>query len=175
MRVARQHPLHLQVTRTNNGKFLVNHNAGDIIGNNDRNGSVIGIGNNDDNRNVEHNQRQRQQQQQQQQQQEQQQPQQQHHQQEERNRESINGNSLQYQQIQNRSNNKTSEGLANVVSNAAFPTCESTVQTKHQGPKLLGERFLLCGPAEGSALHRCVDVKTGQQLVAKVSLYVFAY
>lgn len=38
---------------------------------------------------------------------------------------------------------------------------------EHHGPIVLGDRFLLLGPAEGSALYRCVDVHTGQQLVAK--------
>ncbi|XP_034938472.1 tribbles homolog 2-like [Chelonus insularis] len=47
-----------------------------------------------------------------------------------------------------------------------FPSCES-VPTAHHGPTILGDRFLLVGPAEGSALYRCVDVQTGQQLVAK--------
>lgn len=39
----------------------------------------------------------------------------------------------------------------------------------HGGPTVLGDRFLLLGPAEGSALYRCLDVQSDQQLVAKVS------
>lgn len=94
MRVAvtsRQHPLHLQVTQTSTGKFLVRNNQ-DV-----------------------------------------QQP-------------------------------KKSEETP--VSPVAFPSCEP-VKTAHQGPTILGDRFLLLGPAEGSTLFRCVDVKTGQHLVAK--------
>ncbi|KAH0554150.1 tribbles homolog 2-like [Cotesia glomerata] len=52
------------------------------------------------------------------------------------------------------------------VSPVVFPSCEFVPTTQH-GPTILGDRFLLVGPAEGSALYRCVDVQTGQQLVAK--------
>lgn len=55
------------------------------------------------------------------------------------------------------------------VSPVVFPSCESVPTTQH-GPTILGDRFLLVGPAEGSALYRCVDVHTGQQLVAKVRI-----
>ena len=92
--VSRQHPLHLQVTQTSNGKFLVRNNQ-DV-----------------------------------------QQP-------------------------------KKSEETT--VPPVVFPSCEP-VKTAHQGPTILGDRFLLLGPAEGSTLYRCVDVKTGQHLVAKVSI-----
>lgn len=92
MRLARQHPLHLQVTRTNNGKFLVNPNS--------------------------------------------------------------------QQDVHQPSSEETP------VAPVVFPSCEP-VPTAHHGPTILGERFLLVGPAEGSALYRCVDVQTGQQLVAK--------
>lgn len=93
MRLAnRQHPLHLQVTRTNNGKFLVSPNG--------------------------------------------------------------------HQDV----NQTTCE---ETVPPVVFPSCES-IPTAQHGPTILGGRFLLVGPAEGSALYRCVDVQTGQQLVAKV-------
>ncbi|XP_015610356.1 tribbles homolog 2 [Cephus cinctus] len=92
MRVARQHPLHLQVTRINNGKFLVNPNN--------------------------------------------------------------------HQDVHQPSSEEAP------VSPVVFPSCEP-VPTAHHGPTILGDRFLLVGPAEGSALYRCVDVQTGQQLVAK--------
>ncbi|KAK0158721.1 hypothetical protein PV328_009693 [Microctonus aethiopoides] len=92
MRLAnRQHPLHLQVTRTNNGKFLVSPNG--------------------------------------------------------------------HQDV----NQTTCE---ETVPPVVFPSCES-IPTAQHGPTILGGRFLLVGPAEGSALYRCVDVQTGQQLVAK--------
>ncbi|XP_046737206.1 tribbles homolog 2-like isoform X2 [Diprion similis] len=142
MRVARQHPLHLQVTRTNNGKFLVNSN-----------GSQHDVGG-QQRRQHQHLQQQQLLQQQQQQQQQQRQQQQQHQQ---------RGNGDQQQLQQKTTNEETTNGN---VSTAAFPSCES-VPTPNHGPTLLGERFLLVGPAEGSALYRCIDVKTGQQLVAK--------
>lgn len=94
---ARQHPLHLQVSRANNGKFLVSPNSQDIS----------------------------------------QQP----------------------------SNDETNPVPPAVV----FPSYEP-LPTDHHGPAILGDRYLLLGPAEGSALYRCVDVHTGQQLVAKVSI-----
>lgn len=53
----------------------------------------------------------------------------------------------------------------------AFPSCEPRVPVTHPGPTLLGERFLLLGPAEGSALYKCVDTHTGEQLVAKVGFF----
>lgn len=93
----RQHSLHLQVARTNNGKFLVCPNNSQDIG---------------------------------------QQP----------------------------TNDET-----NSVPAVVFPSYEP-VPTDHHGPTILGDRYLLLGPAEGSALYRCVDVHTGQQLVAKVSI-----
>ncbi|XP_043480523.1 tribbles homolog 2-like [Leptopilina heterotoma] len=53
------------------------------------------------------------------------------------------------------------------VAPVVFSSCEP-VNTDHQGPTILGDRFLLLdAAAEGSALYRCVDVKTGQQLIAK--------
>ncbi|XP_012276227.1 tribbles homolog 2 [Orussus abietinus] len=94
MRVStrQQHPLHLQVTRTNNGKFLVSPNS------------------------------------------------------------------------QEPAQQAASEEAP--VSPGLFPSCEP-VPPAHQGPTILGDRFLLLGPAEGSTLYRCVDVTTGTQLVAK--------
>lgn len=93
----RQHSLHLQVARTNNGKFLVCPNNSQDIS---------------------------------------QQP----------------------------TNDET-----NSVPAVVFPSYEP-VPTDHHGPTILGDRYVLLGPAEGSALYRCVDVHTGKQLVAKVSL-----
>lgn len=93
---ARQHPLHLQVTRTNNGKFLVSPNNNQDI-----------------------------------------------------------------------SQQPTSDET-NPVPAVVFPSYEP-LPTDHHGPAILGDRYLLLGPAEGSALYRCVDVHSGQQLVAKVS------
>lgn len=122
MRVARQHPLHLQVPRPNNGKFLVSSN-----------------GNSQD---VHHHHHQPQPQQQPQQQQSQQQ---------------------QSQQQQPASDE------ASAVSTVVFPSYEPVPHDLHGGPTILGDRFLLLGPAEGSALYRCLDVQSGQQLVAKVS------
>ena len=60
---------------------------------------------------------------------------------------------------------------ASPPASVAFAGCgePSPAQPDQHGPTLLGERFLLVGPAEGSTLYRCVDVQTGQQLVAKVS------
>ena len=62
------------------------------------------------------------------------------------------------------------------VSPSVFSPCEPNTrseeqqqQQQQQGPALLGDRFLLLGPIEGSSLYRCVDVQTNQQLVAKVS------
>lgn len=96
----RQHPLHLQVARTNNGKFLVSPT---------------------------HN--------------------------------------------QDISQQPTSDETSS-VSAVVFPSYEP-LPTDHHGPTILGDRYLLLGPAEGSALYRCLDVHTGQQLVAKVSLQSF--
>lgn len=102
-----QHPLHLQVTRTNNGKFLVSPNGQqDNINNGDR-------------------------------------------------------------RLQHRQSPNCDEASAVVSRNVGFPSFE-TASSPPQGPTILGDRFLLVGPAEGSALYRCVDVTTGQQLVAKV-------
>ena len=113
MRLAnRQHPLHLQVTRTNNGKFLVSSNS-------QQDGSQL---------------------------------------------------LLQQQQQQQSPPPPTGcEETSTVVSPSpvVFPSCEP-VQNSHQGPTIIGDRFLLLGPAECSALYRCVDTHTGQQLVAKV-------
>lgn len=61
------------------------------------------------------------------------------------------------------------ENSAVVPPSCVFPSCESVPTDLHGGPTILGDRFLLLGPAEGSALYRCVDVHNGQQLVAKVS------
>ncbi|KYN20391.1 PREDICTED: tribbles homolog 2 [Trachymyrmex cornetzi] len=107
MRVARQHPLHLQVsTRINNGKFLVGtNNSQDVVH-------------------------------------QQPSPQQQQH--------------------------STSDESSAVVPGCVFPSCESVPTDLHGSPTiLLGDRFLLLGPTEGSALYRCVDVHNDQQLVAK--------
>nr|XP_034173135.1 tribbles homolog 2 [Osmia lignaria]XP_034173136.1 tribbles homolog 2 [Osmia lignaria] len=90
----RQHPLHLQVTRTNNGKFLVSPNSS-----------------------------------------------------------------------QDLSQQPTSDET-NSVPAVVFPSYEP-LPTDHHGPTILGDRYLLLGPAEGSALYRCVDVHTGKQIVAK--------
>jgi len=111
MRVARQHPLHLQVsTRTNNGKFLVGtNNSQDVVH-------------------------------------QQPSPQQQQH--------------------------STSDESSAVVPGCVFPSCESVPTDLHGSPTILGDRFLLLGPAEGSALYRCVDVHNDQQLVAKVRLEI---
>lgn len=110
MRVARQHPLHLQVpTRTNNGKFLVGPNG---------------------NQDVVHQQPSPQQQQQ----------------------------------------PASDESSAVVPPSCVFPSCESVPTDLHGCPTILGDRFLLLGPAEGSALYQCLDVHNGQQLVAKVSI-----
>lgn len=91
-------PLHLQVTRTNNGKFVV----------------------------------------------------------------SPNGQRELHRRLPRQPVNEDNAGVAPVV----FPSCEPA-NTARQRPTILGDRFLLLGPAEGSALYRCVDVQTGQQLVAK--------
>uniref|UniRef100_A0A0C9R441 TRIB2_0 protein n=1 Tax=Fopius arisanus TaxID=64838 RepID=A0A0C9R441_9HYME len=100
MRLAnRQHPLHLQVTRIQNGKFLVSQNG--------------------------HN-----------------------------------------QDVMQSSCDETTTATTTVAP-VVFPSCEA-IPTDNAGPTLLGNRFLLVGPAEGSALYRCVDVQNGQQLVAKV-------
>ncbi|XP_043287614.1 tribbles homolog 2-like [Venturia canescens] len=105
MRLAnRQHPLHLQVTRTNNGKFLVSPNG---------------------------------------------------------QQDTNNNRPQQHQQTAN-----CDEASAVVAPNVAFPNFE-TVSTPPQGPTILGNRFLLVGPTEGSTLYRGVDVDTGQQLIAK--------
>ncbi|XP_066582727.1 tribbles homolog 2 [Prorops nasuta] len=99
MRVAstRQHPLQLQVTRSNNGKFVVVPN---------------------------------------------------------------NQQDLQQQPV--------SDETGSVSPANFFSKCEpAPAATDHHGPTILADRFLLLGPAEGSALYRCVDVQTGQQLVAK--------
>ncbi|XP_011310143.1 tribbles homolog 2 [Fopius arisanus] len=99
MRLAnRQHPLHLQVTRIQNGKFLVSQNG--------------------------HN-----------------------------------------QDVMQSSCDETTTATTTVAP-VVFPSCEA-IPTDNAGPTLLGNRFLLVGPAEGSALYRCVDVQNGQQLVAK--------
>lgn len=111
MRVARQHPLHLQVpTRTNNGKFLVGLNGGQDV---------------------------------------------------------VHQQPLPQQQP------TSDENSAVVPPSCVFPSCESVPTDLHGGPTILGDRFLLLGPAEGSALYRCVDVHSGQQLVAKVSIEIF--
>lgn len=112
MRVARQHPLHLQIpTRTNNGKFLVGLNGGqDVV----------------------------------------------------------------HQQPSPQQQPAGDENSAVVPSSCVFPSCESVPTDLHGGPTILGDRFLLLGPAEGSALYRCVDVHSGQQLVAKVSERFFS-
>lgn len=105
MRVARQHPLHLQVpTRTNNGKFLVG----------------------------------------------------------------LNGSQDVHQQPSPQQQPAGDENSAVVPPSCVFSSCESVPTDLHGGPTILGDRFLLLGPAEGSALYRCVDVHSGQQLVAKV-------
>lgn len=110
-RVARQHPLHLQVpTRTNNTKFLVGLNGSqDVV----------------------------------------------------------------HQQSSPQQQPASDENSAVVPPSCVFPTCESVPTDLHGGPTILGDRFLLLGPAEGSALYRCVDVHSGQQLVAKVSIEIF--
>ncbi|KAF7383357.1 hypothetical protein HZH66_012707 [Vespula vulgaris] len=60
------------------------------------------------------------------------------------------------------------ENTTAVVPLVGFSSCEPTARNvEHHGPTILGDRFVLLGPAEGSALYRCVDVQTGQQLVAK--------
>lgn len=101
MRVARQHPLHLQVPRTtHNGKFLLGPSNGQDV----------------------------------------------------------------HQQPQQPAGEES-----NAVPTVVFPSCEPVPHDLHGGPTILGDRFLLLGPAEGSALYRCVDVQSGQQLVAKVS------
>lgn len=114
MRVAtrHQHPLHLQVSRNQNGKFFVSPNSS-----------------------PEH-----------------------HHNQPQ--------NLLQQQQT---------DDVVTAVAPVAFPSCEPNSPTgnagsseqQQQGPTILGDRFLLLGPAECSTLIRCVDIQTGQQLVAK--------
>jgi len=113
MRVARQHPLHLQVpARNNNGKFLVGPNAG--------------------------------------------------------SQDAVHQQLSPRQQPQPQQP-AGDESSAVVPPSCVFPTCESVPTDLHGGPTILGDRFLLLGPAEGSALYRCVDVHSGQQLVAKVS------
>lgn len=62
----------------------------------------------------------------------------------------------------------------NSVPAVVFPSYEP-LPTDHHGPTILGDRYLLLGPAEGSALYRCVDVHSGQQLVAKVSIEFFLF
>ncbi|KAK1120163.1 hypothetical protein K0M31_012535 [Melipona bicolor] len=52
-----------------------------------------------------------------------------------------------------------------------FPSYEP-LPADHHGPTILGDRYVLLGPAEGSALYRCVDVHNGQQLVCKDLLVV---
>lgn len=49
------------------------------------------------------------------------------------------------------------------------PNPEAATLPDQQATSILGDRFLLFSPAEGSTLYRCVDSHTGQQLVAKVS------
>ncbi|XP_012234419.1 tribbles homolog 2 [Linepithema humile] len=111
MRVARQHPLHLQVpARNNNGKFLVGPNAG--------------------------------------------------------SQDAVHQQLSPRQQPQPQQP-AGDESSAVVPPSCVFPTCESVPTDLHGGPTILGDRFLLLGPAEGSALYRCVDVHSGQQLVAK--------
>lgn len=51
----------------------------------------------------------------------------------------------------------------------AFPTYESSAPSANPGPKIIGNRFLIIGPTEGSTLFKCVDVVTGQKLIAKVN------
>lgn len=92
--VRQQHSLHLQVARTNNGKFLVNPNNNQDI-----------------------------------------------------------------------SQQPTSDETSSVPA-VVFPSYEP-LPTDHHRPIILGDRYLLLGPAEGSTLHRCIDVHTGQHLVAK--------
>lgn len=104
MRVARQHPLHLQVPRPNNGKFLVGPSHG------------------------------------------------------------------QDHVHQPQQHSPPASDEASAVPPVVFPSCEPVPHDLHGGPTILGDRFLLLGPAEGSALYRCVDVQSGKQLVAKVSI-----
>ncbi|TGZ49058.1 Tribbles-like protein [Temnothorax longispinosus] len=62
------------------------------------------------------------------------------------------------------------ESSAVVPPSCVFSSCESMPADLRGGPTrptILGDRFLLLGPAEGSALYRCLDVHNGQQLVAK--------
>ncbi|XP_020284991.1 tribbles homolog 2 [Pseudomyrmex gracilis] len=59
------------------------------------------------------------------------------------------------------------ENSAVVPPSCVFPSCESAPTDLQGGPTILMDRFLLLGPAEGSALYRCVDVHSGQKLVAK--------
>ncbi|KAK1117669.1 hypothetical protein K0M31_015836 [Melipona bicolor] len=98
----RQHSLHLQVARTNNGKFLVCPNSNQDI------------------------------------------------------------------------NQQPTNDDANSVPAVVFPSYEP-LPADHHGPTILGDRYVLLGPAEGSALYRCVDVHNGQQLVAKVSVHFFLF
>lgn len=68
------------------------------------------------------------------------------------------------------------ENSAVVPPSCVFPSCESAPTDLQGGPTILMDRFLLLGPAEGSALYRCVDVHSGQKLVAKVSIFIcFSY
>lgn len=155
MRVAttRQHPLHLQTTRINNGKFLVNPN----------------------NHEVHHHQQQQPQQLSTQMQQSQQQQQQhsqisfQHQQsQQQQQQQQRYHRHHPYQQHYHRQTSTNGDESTAVVPLIGFSSCEpSQRNVEHHGPTILGDRFLLLGPAEGSALYRCVDVHTGQQLVAK--------
>ena len=55
-----------------------------------------------------------------------------------------------------------------VPSPVACPGYESTAPANNSGPKIIGNRFLMTGPTEGSPLFKCVVVVTGQKLIAKV-------
>ena len=147
MRVAtrHQHPLHLQVTRNSNGKFFVSSNPQD---------------------------QQQQQQQQPPHQLLQQQPQHHHHHRHHHHHHHHLHQSV--QQVQAPSADDV--GITAPVAPVAFPTCEPNSSSEGQhGPTIVGDRFLLIGPAEGSTLYRCVDVHTGQQLIAKVSLDILLF
>ncbi|XP_031786831.1 tribbles homolog 2 [Nasonia vitripennis] len=124
MRVATRHqqPMHLQVTRTNNGKFLVSPNSSPD----------------------HHHQHQ--------------QPH--HHRQHHQH----------HQHHQHRHHHHSQPVAAQQPQGAEDATPAQQVNAtagESHGPTILGDRFLLVAPAEGSTLFRCVDVHTGQQLVAK--------
>ncbi|XP_012262743.2 tribbles homolog 2 [Athalia rosae] len=175
MRVAKQHPLQLQVTRSNNGKFLVNQNNctnGNIVGDNNHHyqqvqrdiSSVHEVSRNerhagDQEQQLQQNNRQRDLQLQQ--------SQDSQLQQNDQGRGEIDRQTDQPMLLQQQRQRKIDKNAEDIVSSAGFPTCESVPRT-NRGPTLLGERFLIIGQAEGSTLYRCVDVQTGQRLVLKV-------